>query len=95
LPASFLQGTIYIAFYMLGLSFVLLLIAIGGQSVIQRLGWAANPNGKFRKVMAIILIVTGLLIATGYIKTAEKWLVERGFLGLSSLEENFTDSFEE
>ena len=94
LPASFIQGTIYIAFYMLGLSFILLLIAIGGQSVISKLGWAADPSGKFRKVMAIILIATGLLIATGYIKTAEKWLVDRGFLGLSSLEENFTDSFE-
>jgi len=94
LPASLLQGTIYIVFYILGLSFVLLLIAIGGQSVIRRLGWAAKPSGSFRKGMAILLIVTGLLIATGFIKTVETWLVDRGFLGLSSLEENFTGSFD-
>lgn len=94
LPANFTQGVFYIASYILGLSFVLLLIAIGGQTIISKLRWAADPSGKFRKVMAIVLIITGLLVATGYIKTAERWLVDRGYLGLSSLEENFTDSFD-
>jgi cytochrome c biogenesis protein CcdA len=94
LPVSFLQGSIYIAFYTLGLSFILLLIAIGGQSITSKLGWATDPNGRFRKVVAIILILTGLLIATGTIKKAETWLVDRGFLGLSSLERSFSDSFE-
>ncbi len=93
LPASFASGTLYIAFYILGLSFVLLLVALGGQALVRKLGWAANPTGAFRKGVATLLIIMGLAIATGWIKDGEAWLVDQGFLGLSHLEDTFTTSF--
>ncbi len=93
LPVSFFQGFVYLLFYVLGLSFVLLLIAVGGQNVAKKLQFASDPSGVFRKVLAIILIVTGLLLATGVMKRAETWLVDNGYLGLSSVENRFTDSF--
>lgn len=93
LPVSFLQGFVYLLFYVLGLSFVLLLLAVGGQNAAKKLQFASDPSGKFRKIVAIILITTGLLIATGVMKRAETWLVDNGYLGLSSVEDRFTDSF--
>lgn len=95
LPVSFTQGFIYLLFYVLGLSFVLLLLAVGGQNAAKKLRFASDPSGKFRKIVGIILIATGLLIASGTMKRAETWLVDNGYLGLSSLEDRFTDSFTE
>ncbi len=76
LPANFLQGTAYIVLYALGLSLVLLLIALGGNKIARRLQWFTRPS--FRRIVGAILILTGLAIATGIIKQFEISLVESG-----------------
>ncbi len=92
LPANFTVGLSNLAAYTLGLAAVLLLVALGGRKVTTRLGWATNPQGKFRRGLGVFLVLVGLLIASGQIRNIETWLIERGFLGTVALEQGFIDS---
>jgi cytochrome c biogenesis protein CcdA len=89
LPASFLDGLVNLIVYTLGLSAIMLLVALGGQSVVRRMRWALDPRGVFRRSLGAVLIVLGVLIATGLVKDFEAWLVERGILGAVVLEQGF------
>ena len=91
LPTSFGVGFANLLAYTVGLSAVMLLIALGGQSVTRRMKWAVDPNGAFRRGLGGVLIVVGLLIATGVVKDVEAWLVERGILGAVVLEQGILD----
>ncbi|QOD92951.1 DUF3179 domain-containing (seleno)protein [Chryseoglobus sp. 28M-23] len=91
LPTSFGVGVANLVAYTVGLSAVMLLIALGGQSVTRRMRWAVNPHGVFRRALGGLLIVIGALIATGVIKDVEAWLVERGILGAVVLEQGILD----
>jgi len=91
LPTSFAVGFANLLAYTVGLSAVMLLIALGGQSVTRRMKWAVDPNGAFRRGLGGVLIVVGLLIATGVVKDVEAWLVERGILGAVVLEQGILD----
>ncbi|RJR14005.1 cytochrome c biogenesis protein DipZ [Candidatus Parcubacteria bacterium] len=79
LPAQPALGLIYLAAYAAGLALALLLIAILGEKLIQRLGVTLDPNGKFFKTIGVILILVGILVLTGYMKKVEAWFVERGY----------------
>ncbi len=92
LPANFTVGLSNLAAYTLGLAAVLLLVALGGRKVTTRLGWATNPQGRFRRGLGVFLVLVGLLIASGQIRNIETWLIERGFLGTVALEQGFIDS---
>ena len=92
LPANFTVGLSNLAAYTVGLAAVLLLVALGGRKVTKRLGWATNPNGMFRRGLGVFLVLVGLLIASGQIRTIETWLIERGFLGTVALERGFIDA---
>lgn len=85
LPQSFFVGTLNLLAYALGLSFVLLLIAVFGQRIVQKLKWAANPEGWFKKALGVLFIIVGVSILIGVDKKIETALVERGF-GITDLE---------
>lgn len=87
LPASFSTGLGYLIFYVIGLAGMLLLIALAGQKLVDKLEWASDPNGLFRKVLGALFVVIGLSIITGFDKQIESWLVERGlYLNISEFE---------
>ncbi len=89
LPISFLEGLAYLLAYAIGLALTLLVITFAGQSLAIKLGWLADPNGKFRRVIAIIFIMVGLAIIFGLDKKLEASLLESGLLdGLINLENN-------
>jgi len=92
LPADTGEGIANIIAYTLGLSAVMLAVAMGGRTVTRRLGWATDPEGKFRRGLGVFLVIVGLLIATGTIRTIEAWLIDRGLLGAVVLEQGFLDS---
>lgn len=79
LPVSPLQGLGYLLVFVLGLALMLGLIAIFGQKLIKKLGWGINPRGIFRRVLGIILVVIGIMIATGLDKDLLALLVESGW----------------
>lgn len=86
LPQSFAVGIVYLVAYAIGLSLALLAIALLGQKLISKLGWATNPSGKFRKIIGIIFVVVGLLIITGLEKKIEAELLNTGWVDITKFE---------
>jgi cytochrome c biogenesis protein CcdA/thiol-disulfide isomerase/thioredoxin len=74
LPASFALAFSYIIAYVLGLSIILLGIGYYGQRVVGKIKFASKPKGWFQRTLAIIFIVVGLLIFTGYDKRVQTWV---------------------
>lgn len=79
LPASPVKGIAYLVTFILGLSLTLLIIAILGQKAVSRLGWSINPNGIFKRTLAVLFIVLGVLILTGADKSLLSFAVESGW----------------
>lgn len=94
LPANFFVGVLSLLAYTLGLSLVLLLIAFGGQSVVKKMKFAANPNGWFKKSLGILILLTGLAIITGFDKTLETAVLDAGYLGPIQIEKKIKSFFE-
>jgi cytochrome c biogenesis protein CcdA len=75
LPAEPVRGLVLLGVYILGLCATLLLVALAGQRVVVRFGWAADSHGWFRRGLGLVFIVVGVLVATGAMKSLEAWLV--------------------
>ncbi len=88
-PVSLLAGMVYTLVYALGLSLVLLAIAIFGASLVKKLKVFADERGMFRKILGLILVVVGLLIVTGIDKRIETYLVTH--YDVTSIEESVLD----
>lgn len=76
LPVNFAQAMAYIISYIVGLALVLLLIGYFGQRFISRIKFASDPKGWFQRAIAILFIVVGLLVFTGYDKKFQTWVSE-------------------
>ncbi|MEO5691318.1 MAG: cytochrome c biogenesis protein CcdA [Candidatus Saccharimonadales bacterium] len=87
LPINIVLGMVYIVAFALGLGLALLLIALGGQRIVRRLGWAANPYGWFRRGLAVLLIIVGLMIIGGYDKKFQTWVIETLPFDVTDIEE--------
>lgn len=86
LPVSVIEGTVYIFAYTLGLSLVLLLIALLGAQFSGRLGPLANPHGWFKRSIGVIFIVLGVVIALGLEKKLQILLLESGYFNVTNIE---------
>ncbi len=87
LPVSFLEGMAYLLAYALGLGGMLLVVSYAGQSLALKLGWLADPNGMFRRVIGIIFILVGVAIILGLDKKLEAGILNSGILdGILDLE---------
>ena len=74
LPANFAQAFVDIISYVLGLAVFLLLIGYYGQRFVGRIKFASNPKGWFQRTVAVLFIVVGLLVFTGYTKQVQTWV---------------------
>jgi hypothetical protein len=52
-----------------------LVIARAGPRVVRRFGWAADPHGWLRRGLGVLFIVIGVLVATGWMRELEAWLI--------------------
>lgn len=87
LPVNFGLAMVYIVAYVVGLSIMLLLIGFLGQKLVRKIRFASNPRGWFQRAVAILFIVVGLLIITGYDKKFQTYVSENtlfNFDGLSA-----------
>lgn len=75
LPAQPVAGFVYISAYCIGMAGMLLAISLLGRKLIAKLGWAANPRGWFQRIIAILFILVGVLVATGVDKKVQAWAV--------------------
>jgi cytochrome c biogenesis protein CcdA/thiol-disulfide isomerase/thioredoxin len=87
LPVNLALGIVYIISFALGLGLALLAIALAGRRLTSKIQWAVNPNGAFRKILAVVLIAVGLLVTTGRIQAFQVWTAEHLPFGVSALEE--------
>jgi cytochrome c biogenesis protein CcdA len=76
LPAEPAVGLLLLLGYVLGLSATLLAIAQLGRRAVQRLRWAADPEGWFRRGLGLLLVAVGLVILTGGDHALQTWVLE-------------------
>jgi cytochrome c biogenesis protein CcdA len=76
LPQNFAVGLANLIAYALGLSLVLLLIAIFGQRLIAKLTWAADPSGWFKRTLGVLFLIVGIAILFGFDKQFEAYVLE-------------------
>ena len=89
LPKNFAEGLLYIISYALGLCLVLLTVGLLGQRIITKFNWAANPNGWFKRSVGILLIIAGLLIVSGYDRKIQQYVIDKGILDITRIEQKF------
>ncbi len=87
LPANTVLGVVYLSIYCLGVAIALLAIALLGRKLLERIQWASNPKGWFQRCVAILFILVGVFVITGWDKKVQTWLVDRDFLNLIRLEQ--------
>ena len=87
LPVNLALGLVYMTLYALGLSLALLAIALGGRRLTKRLNWTAKPSGWFRRSLAILLILVGLAVITGFDKKVQTWILIHVPFNSTKLEE--------
>ncbi|MEK7602047.1 MAG: cytochrome c biogenesis protein DipZ [Patescibacteria group bacterium] len=87
LPANPVIGFIYLLAYTFGLSLSLLLIAVVGQRIVDRLDLAANPHGWFKRGLGILFIVIGLAVTFGIDKILATSLPQQAY-GITGIEQN-------
>lgn len=76
LPVNFGLAMTYILAYIMGLSVMLLLVGFVGQRVVRRLRFAANPKSWFNRTIAVMFIIVGIFIVTGFDKKFQTYISE-------------------
>jgi len=93
LPAGFVTGLINLIAFIVGLMLMLLLVGYGGRAIVLKFRFAANPNGWFKRTLGAFLILTGILIITGFNKTLEGLILDTGYNGPIQIEKSLMESF--
>lgn len=89
LPARFGYGMVLLLAYTLGLCATLLAVALAGQRLIRRLGWAADSHGMFRRVLGAVFIVVGVVVLFGWDRDLQTWLIENSPIAPWELDRGF------
>jgi len=86
LPASFVLGSAYLFSYVLGLSLVLLFIALLGERFASRLTGFSDPRSLLKRGIGALFILLGLAIALGYEKKLETKILDSGWFDVTKIE---------
>lgn len=92
LPSNTALGLLYLTIYVLGVATSLLAIALLGRKLLEKVKWASDPRGWFQRVIAILFIIVGLFIITGWDKNVQTWLVDKDYLNLIQIEKKLVPS---
>jgi len=91
LPVSFALGVAYLGVFVFGLCLALLLVALLGQRLADRLGWAADPRGFFKRALGVLFIIVGIAVITGVDKQFQIWVLDTGFLDVTRIEQKLLE----
>jgi threonine/homoserine/homoserine lactone efflux protein len=72
-PASPARKAHGLLAYVVGLCGTLLAVVLLGQRAIRRLRWAADPHGRVRRVLGLVLVLVGVVVLTGADKDLQAW----------------------
>lgn len=95
LPASFALGTAYLLAYVIGLSLILLLIAVLGERFVGKLVKFSDPNSSFKRWLGVLFVVLGLIIMLGIEKKIEAAILDSGFFDVTKIENSLLQKLEE
>ncbi len=87
LPANPALGILYLLSYVLGLSISLFIVAFLGQKVLAKLNIAADPNGRFKKIVGVLFLIVGVFILAGYDKKLQTQILDSGFFDITNVEQ--------
>jgi hypothetical protein len=71
------------------------MVTIFGQWFISKIKWASNPDGNFRKILAIIFILVGISIMFQFDKRIEILIVQNEIFSnfnVSNLDQNLLET---
>lgn len=91
LPQSFLLGLTYLIAYAVGLGGMIMLVAILGQKLVNKLGGLSDSQGIFKKTLGALFILLGVLIIFGVDKIAERRLLDSGIFDITKVEHRLLD----
>ena len=87
LPRNFTTGFAYLMTYIIGLTVVLLLIAVKGRKFLIRFTWAVDAHSRFRRSLGAVFILVGLAIGFGIDKKVELWVTIHTPVNVSALDQ--------
>ena len=76
LPAEPARGMALLGAYVVGLCATLLLVALAGQRVVRRLGWAVDAHSALRRVLGAVFVLVGVMVLLGWDRSVQAWLIE-------------------
>ncbi len=76
LPRSLSEGVLYLLAYVVGLCGTLVAVAVVGQKMVERIGFASDPHGIFKRSIGVLFVILGFMIVFGYEKKAELFVAE-------------------
>ncbi len=88
LPQSLATGVVDLGAYIIGLALSLLLISYIGQKLVDRLEWASDPKGWFKKLLGSLFIILALAIVLGWDKQVEADILRDGFFDVTNVEQS-------
>lgn len=91
LPVSFALGSLYLLAYVVGLSLVLLLIALLGERFASRLAGFSNPDSYLKRGLGVLFVVLGLMIVLGLDKKFEAAILENGYFDITKVEQTLLE----
>jgi len=89
LPARFGYGLVLLAAYALGLCATLLAVALAGQRLIRRVGWAAQAESPFRRGLGVVFVLVGVGILFGWDRDLQAWIIEHSPITPWTLDSGF------
>jgi cytochrome c-type biogenesis protein len=92
LPVNFTEGLVYIIVYILGLSLVMLAIALLGRKLTKKLTKVADPKSWFKKALGILFLIVGIAIITGFDKKVEAAILDSGYFDITKTEQTILES---
>lgn len=93
LPAGFFVGFTYLLGFTLGLVIALLLIAFFGGQLVKKITSHMSTADNVKRIFAVLIIVVGLAILTGYDKKIETAILDSGYGATINFEESLIDRF--
>ena len=87
LPQRPALGFLYLLAYTVGLCVSLLLVALIGQRIVDKLGVASDPKGWFKRTLGVIFLLVGIAIISGFDKRIEAGLLSSGIFDITKVEQ--------
>ncbi|MYE38393.1 MAG: cytochrome C biogenesis protein [Candidatus Spechtbacteria bacterium SB0662_bin_43] len=93
LPKNFIEGFIYLIAYAVGFCVVLLFIALVGDTLLSKLNVLARNEGRFKKIIGVLIILSAILLYTSLDKELSALLLDLNlFVDTTSIEVNIINS---